>query len=110
MKIEQKEDVICISDMQGDLVLFLMKITHEYKTFQHKHIVIDLLSFVDLTNKQVETFLSLSKLHKKAKKSFVIVAKNINFTTISDKLSVVPTKLEAFDIIDMENMERDLGF
>lgn len=110
MTINQKDDVICISDTEGDLVLFLMKITHEYKTFAGKHIVIDLLSFANLTNKQAETFLPLSKLHKKAKKSFVIVAKNLNFSTISDKLSVVPTKLEAFDIIEMENIERDLGF
>ena len=58
----------------------------------------------------LNSFLNLSEVHKKAKKSFVIVAKDIDFNKCSDKLVVVPSRLEAHDIIEMDEIERDLGF
>ena len=44
------------------------------------------------------------------KHSFVIVSENIDIDKIHEDLIVVPTQQEAFDIIEMEEMERDLGF
>jgi hypothetical protein len=55
-------------------------------------------------------FSDLSKLHKKGKKSFVMVAENIDFNAVPKALVVVPSVLEAHDIIEMEEIERDLGF
>jgi hypothetical protein len=49
-------------------------------------------------------------LHSKGKKSFVIVAENIDFNALPKSLVVVPSILEAHDIIDMDEIERDLGF
>jgi len=110
MKIEKTGNISCVSDINGDLVSFYMKLTHEIKSFENQHIIVDLLSFKKLINKQIEAFSFLSKIHKKTKKSFVIIAENIDYNAISFELSVVPTKAEAFDIIEMENIERDLGF
>jgi hypothetical protein len=50
-----------------------MKITHQYKTFEKHNIIVDLLKHTDLTTNDIKLFMPLSKLHKKAKKSFVIV-------------------------------------
>ena len=52
----------------------------------------------------------MSKSHKKEKKSFVIVSQNINFNDVPTKLDIVPSIQEAHDIIEMEEIERDLGF
>jgi hypothetical protein len=52
----------------------------------------------------------LSKIHKKAKKSFVIVTSDFDHNAVQDKLTVVRSLLEAHDIIEMEEIERDLGF
>ena len=87
-----------------------MKVTHEYKTFEQDNIVIDISNYENLTVKQVSNFLKLSKMHRKAKKSFVVVASNVDFNGFPEKLIVVPTLLEAYDIIEMEEIERDLGF
>jgi hypothetical protein len=46
----------------------------------------------------------------KGKKSFIIVAENIDFNSVPKSLVVVPSVLEAHDIIDMDEIERDLGF
>lgn len=110
MKVEQKGHTVTIKDTQGDLVSFLMKVTHEYKSFEKYNIIIDISLHHALSAKDVNSFLPLSKNHKTAKKSFVIVASDIDFNAVSDKLVVVPTALEAHDIIEMEEIERDLGF
>lgn len=109
MKVETKGHTIIIKDTQGDLQSFLLKVTHEYKTFESHNLIIDLSLHHDLSVKDINSFLPLSKIHKKAKKSFVIVA-NIDFNSVSDKLVIVPTQLEAHDMIEMDEIERDLGF
>ena len=110
MKVDQKGHSISIKDTQGDLVSFLMKVTHEYKSFEKHNIIIDISLHKSLSLKQIKSFLPLSTAHKKNKKSFIIVAQDIDFNTIPVTLTVVPTLLEAHDIIEMEEIERDLGF
>lgn len=110
MKVDQKGHTVTIKDTQGDLVSFLMKVTHEYKTFEKNNIIIDISQHSNLSVKDVNSFLPLSKAHRKSKKSFVIVAKEIDFNAVSHSLSLVPTVLEAHDTIEMEEIERDLGF
>jgi len=110
MKVEQNGHTVSIKDTQGDLVSFLMKVTHEHKTFEKHNVIIDIGLHKNLSLKDVNSFVPLSKLHKKNKKSFVIVAQNIDYNAVSENLIVVPTTLEAHDIIEMEEIERDLGF
>jgi hypothetical protein len=110
MKVEHKGHTVTIKDTQGNLVTFLEKLTHEHKTFQKDNLIIDLSHYSELNVKQINSFLDLSKAHKAHKKSFVMVANDIDFNLISDKLTIVPTQLEAHDIIDMDEIERDLGF
>lgn len=110
MKVEQKGHTVSIKDTQGDLVSFLMKVTHEYRTFEKYNIIIDISLHKSLTDKGINSFLPLSKAHKKSKKSFVIVCDGIDFNAAHNKLTLVPTTLEAHDIIEMEEIERDLGF
>ena len=47
---------------------------------------------------------------RKSKKSFILVTPEIDFNAVSHKLAVVRSLQEAHDIIDMEEIERDLGF
>jgi hypothetical protein len=46
----------------------------------------------------------------KGKKSFIIVISDLDYNAVPDTLTVVPSILEAHDIIEMEEIERDLGF
>ena len=58
----------------------------------------------------IKLFLDMTKTHQNGKKSLVLVADTINFNEVPAKLTVVPTILEAHDIIEMDEIERDLGF
>ena len=110
MKVDQKEHTITIKDLQGDFTSFLMKVIHQYKSFENHNIVIDLMIYKDLSTSDIKLFMPLSKQHKKSKKSFVIVTSDFDYNAVPDKLTVVPSLLEAHDIIEMEEIERDLGF
>lgn len=110
MKVDQKGHTVSIKNTDADFTVFLMKITHQYKTFERSNIIIDLLATPDLTMKDIVQFKALAKQHKKAKKSFVIAVNTIDFNAVPEKLIVVPSILEAHDIIEMEEIERDLGF
>jgi hypothetical protein len=59
-----------------------MKITHQYKTFEKHNIIVDLLKHTDLTTNDIKLFMPLSKLHKKAKKSFVIVTADFDYNAV----------------------------
>lgn len=110
MKVEQKGHTVAIKDTQGDLVGFIMKLTHEYKSFQKYNIIIDITIHKDLSIKKINDFLPLVKMHSKSKKSIVIVADGVHFTDVSQHITIVPTQQEAHDIIELEEIERDLGF
>ena len=110
MKVDQKGHTVTIKDTQGDFNGFVEKVTQQFKTFEKQNIIIDLSADNNLSESDLNLFLTLSKQQKKAKKSFVIVVSDLDFNSISDKLIVVPSLLEAHDIIEMEEIERDLGF
>ena len=110
MKVEEKGHTVIVKDTQGDTKSFLDKVTTEYNTYKERNIILDLTQDKNINLEIVLTFLSLSNKHRKSKKSFVLVASDINFNDVPDEMIVVPTLLEANDIIEMEEIERDLGF
>lgn len=110
MKVEQKEHSTIIKDTQGNIQNFLEKVTHEHNSYKTQNLILDITSDKNVNMKDIKSFSDLSKVHKKGKKSFVIVAEGIDFNDVPVKLTVVPTLLEAHDIIEMEEIERDLGF
>ena len=110
MKVDVKGHTTVIKDTQGDSVTFLEKVTTQHESYKHQNLILDVTHDKSTTIVSIKAFSELSKLHKKGKKSFVIVAENIDFNAVPKALVVVPSVLEAHDIIEMEEIERDLGF
>jgi len=54
--------------------------------------------------------LKRSHVHQAKKKSFVVVASEWSINDFPNELVVVPTSQEAEDLIEMDEMQRDLGF
>jgi hypothetical protein len=110
MKVDQKDHFTVIKDTQGNIQNFLEKITHEHATFKTQNLILDITHNKNVEIKDIKLFSDLSKAHCKGKKSFVLVASDIDFNAIPTQLTVVPSIQEAQDIIEMEEIERDLGF
>ncbi|MGC4039557.1 MAG: ribonuclease Z [Flavobacterium sp.] len=110
MKVDQKGHTTTIKNTQYKTAEFLQKLNNEYNSYRSQNLIVDLSFDKQLTMADVKLFLDMAKMHKKEKKSLVLVADGINFNDVPAKLTVVPTVLEAHDIIEMEEIERDLGF
>ncbi|MDO6820452.1 ribonuclease Z [Zobellia sp. 1_MG-2023] len=90
------------------LSIFLKNLNDAYPKIKNDNIVVNLFSFSKLKADDVLEFLQISDLHKKAKKSFVLVTDKVSYDEVPDAIMVVPTIQEAHDIIEMEEIERDL--
>lgn len=87
---------------------FLKNLNDAYPKIKNDNIIVNLFSFSKLKADDVLEFLQLSDIHRKAKKSFVLVTDKVSYEEVPDKIYVVPTIQEAHDIIEMEEIERDL--
>lgn len=109
MKVDNKTNTTIIKDFTEPIDLFCSKVLHENHLYKNKNLIVD-VSHIAIEIKDFKLFSDIAKHQKSAKKSFVIIAKDIDFNKTPAKLTVVPTMLEAHDIIEMEEIERDLGF
>ncbi len=82
----------------------------EYPKFEQNNIIVNLFSLDGLKVDDILPFRSISDSHKTTYHSFVIVNGKLNFDEIPPGLDVAPTLQEAHDLIEMEEIERDLGF
>lgn len=110
MKVELKGHTTIIKDTEGNSEVFLQKVTDQFNTYKENNLVLDISHDKSVDIKSIRNFVDLAKKFKKQKKSFVIVAEGIDFNDVPHTLHVVPTLLEAHDLIEMEEIERDLGF
>ena len=88
---------------------FINKINADFSLFSNNNIIVILVSLIPLTRSELSEFLLLSNTHRVNGHSFVIVTNNIDIDSIPEELIVVPTLIEAKDVIEMEEMERDLN-
>ncbi len=109
MTIDITEKATVIKDFDSNLDALLIELTNE-KNLENQNIILDISNFKTLKPKDLNIFFSFAKTSKKNKNSFVIVISDFDFNKISEKINVVPTIQEAFDIIEMEEIERDLEF
>jgi len=111
MKVENLENISVIKSITNDVTLFLEKITTQHNSYKNKNLVIDISIAKKLTKVEISILSKLSEQHKKEKKSFVVIVnENFDFNQTTEKIMFVPTLQEAKDIIEMEEIERDLGF
>ena len=110
MKVDQRGHTTIIKNTQGRTNEFLKKLEHEHHSFKEQNLIIDLLHDKELCMEDIKSFSEIIKNHTSGKKSMVLVAENINHNDVPKKITVVPTILEAHDIIELDEIERDLGF
>ncbi|WBL23624.1 ribonuclease Z [Zunongwangia sp. HRR-M8] len=110
MKIEKKSNYLLITDAKDSITDFASRLTTNHHEFEGENVIIDILNHEQLELEQLLGFLELSTVHRAHKKSFVIANNSIDIDKIPEELFVAPTLKEAEDIIQMEELERELGF
>ncbi|MEM6517101.1 MAG: ribonuclease Z [Bacteroidota bacterium] len=110
MIVDKNENTVTITQQKLNIVDLIKKINASYSKFEHNNIIVNLNSFKKVSLTSIVEFLQLSNNHRSKKRSFVIVSETSDLDEMPDEIVVVPTIQEAHDIIEMEEMERDLGF
>ena len=110
MIIDQNGNVSIITQEKATVVELVKKLQALYPKFKNNNIIVSLTSLSKLGIQDIIEFLEISNTHRAEKHSFVIVSDKVNLDEAPDEIVVVPTLQEAYDIIEMEEMERDLGF
>ncbi|MBS9463693.1 ribonuclease Z [Flagellimonas sp. 389] len=88
---------------------FLENFKNGYAKIKHDNIILNLFSFDTLTSDDILEFLVVSNTHKASGKSFILVTDKVSYDEIPEEINLVPSIQEAKDIIEMEEIERDLG-
>lgn len=111
MKITEKDNYIILEDDKNDVKGFSNYLeNHAYNQIKDKNLVIDLLKYEDLSLEDLIGFLQLSNDFRGRKKSFILVNNSIDIDSVPDEIALVPTYQEAEDYIQMDELQRDLGF
>lgn len=86
-----------------------VELQEKIPTFKNSNLILDFSQRRDFDLSKIFLFSQLSEVHKANNRSFVMVCSGLDSDEVPDDLIVVPTLQEAKDIIDMEDIERDLG-
>lgn len=111
MKITRKDNYSILEDDQNDILSFATYLSKHHADFENENVVVNVLDKEDMDVKDLLMFLEISNLHRLQKKSFVIASRPISVeNSLPDELVIAPTLREAEDIVNMEELERELGF
>jgi hypothetical protein len=107
---KEHENYIFIEDEKEDPTAFASFFGSIHHQFEENNLVINLQKYKLLNLKQLLSFLDISNHHRSNKKSFILISDTIHIDNVPGELNVVPTMQEAHDMVQMEELERDLGF
>ena len=99
-QIERQEGsfLVTLKDLAVDLSFISSELDNDYR-----HLILDLSEFSEISEEKLKNFTNFGK-EVVAKNSFVIICQ-IEF---SEDFPIVPTPQEAFDVIELEEIERQL--
>ena len=109
MKVTSNATDLILSPENADITLFVSNLESNYSDYLSKHIIVDLSSF-NPSIAEAEMFQQMQDQHIASQKSFVIVIADFDYNEATEGLNIVPTLQEAYDIIEMDDIQRDLGF
>lgn len=110
MKITRKKLYTFIESEEKSFEVFYKNFIEKYQEFQNEHLIINFSNNFNIDLKDLFVFLKISENHRNKKLSFVFIINGIDFDELPDELIAAPTLTEAKDILEMEAIERDLGF
>ena len=110
MIFDQDGNITIITQEKATTIELVKKLETLYPKYKNNNIIISLTTLGKISTEEIIEFLQLSNTHRASKHSFIIVTNKVDLDGVPDEIIVVPTLQEAYDIIEMEEMERDLGF
>ena len=110
MIVDKKEKYCLISSDEHSLKAFQDAFFGKVADFKTVHVVLQISEEINIENEEFSLFLNVAVQKKQEGTSFVIVNTIVNIDMFPETINIVPTLQEAEDILEMEAIERSLGF
>jgi hypothetical protein len=102
----QKKEAYTLVKIESSLEAFKA----QWKDFQSNHLIVEVSENLNINESEISLLLEISTTFKQNGMSFVVVKSGIDIDNFPETLNIVPTLQEAEDVLEMEAIERDLGF
>lgn len=110
MNIEKKEDYTLLTTESTVLSETLKNLSVELQKHAVENIILHISDNLNIKASDFSVFLNIASDKKASETSFVVIVTSLNIDELPEEINVVPTLQEAEDILEMENIERELGF
>lgn len=110
MQIEKKSTYTLIASTEKEFANFYDSFLKNVVTFKKEHLVLQISEDINITNEDFLLFLDIAEEKKENGTSFVVICTTVDVDDFPETFNIVPTLLEAEDILEMEAIERELGF
>ncbi len=110
MEVEKRSNYTYINVKKSTKNDFLLHLKEKFITFVDEHLILDLSNITHFTEKEVFLLKEFALKSRENGTSFVVISDVLDAGILEGKLNVVPTLNEAEDFVEMEAIERELGF
>ena len=110
MQIDKKENFTLITSDENSFSEFYKSFIAKEKNFENEHLILQFSNEINIINEEYLLFLIIAEQKKTNGTSFVIISENANADDFPEHFNIVPTLQEAKDVLEMEAIEKELGF
>lgn len=110
MKFSAQDHIVVVTELPADASELTQEFLVQKSVWKNSHIVLEVGGCGLSPELIYQAITPILTEQETAKKSFVLVDEPERLKQYPEDLSAAPTQDEAFDLIEMEEIERDLGF
>ncbi|MGY8943455.1 MAG: hypothetical protein ACKVHV_05330 [Flavobacteriales bacterium] len=110
MQIKEATNYTLISSDEDSFKEFQKSVFKKINDFDKNHLILQISEELSIDKKDFLLFLKIAEQKKENGTSFVVLNASVNADDFAESLNIVPTLQEAEDILEMETIERELGF
>lgn len=110
MILETTTNYTLITSDENTFSDFYANFKKQHADLETAHIIVQLSEKLNTSKEEILLFLGIAAQHKKNSTSFVLIIDTISIEDFPEDFNIVPTLEEAADIVEIEAIERELGF
>lgn len=110
MQIKKATNYTLISSDEDSFKEFQKSVFKKINDFDKKHLILQISEELNINKEDFSLFLKIAEQKKENGTSFIVLNSSVITDDFDENLNIVPTLQEAQDILEMENIERELGF
>ncbi|WGH76529.1 hypothetical protein P8625_05050 [Tenacibaculum tangerinum] len=110
MNVTEKSAYTLITSNEENFFDFVKNFREAYVNYKDKNLIIEISENFKVSNENILLFLEYAHKHQNNGISFVVVSRDVTIDDFPEDFNIVPTLVEAEDVVEMEDIQRDLGF